>query len=1177
MRKLAGLASVVLFPLAAATSANAATTSPGSLSWAAVAIGSKGGQKVATLTNSSAAAISINGISISGGNLADFTVFSKTCGATLAAGASCTANIVFGPTGTGTRTAILNFNDSDSNSPQTVALSGLGTSGVVAASPSSLAFASTAVGSGSASQAVTLSNGNTSPITISSVAVTGANASDFVVSGTTCGASLSVNASCTATLVFKPTAAGTRTATLTFTDSAASSPQTVALSGVGGVTPATASVSPASLSFPGASIGSTSAPQTVTLSNGPGAPLTISSIAVTGANASDFVLSGTTCGASMAVSATCTATIVFHPSATGARAATLSFVDSATNSPQVVALSGSGASTGATAASPSGLSWAAVAVGTKSGQKVVTLTNANAAPITFNSISFSGANPTDFMIYSKTCGATLAAGASCTANVVFGPTATGTRTAILNFNDSDTTSPQTITLSGLGTSGVVAASPSTVAFGNTALGTTTAAHSVTLSNGNTSPITISSIGVTGANASDFLLAGTTCGSSLSVGASCSANLAFKPGAAGVRSAALSFTDSAVSSPQTVALSGFGGTLLTIAPLTPTVAVNGTLHFTSSVASTWTASCGSIGSDGTFTAPASAGSCTVTATATDGSGQTASTSVTMVASVTITPNSVRLHALNVQTFTANQPVTWSASCGSISSGGVFTAPGSAATCAIMASASNGISQSATVTANVDVANYTAWKGGGGLLGAQTNELSLTPSNVNATSFGLQWTAPVDGWVNAQPLYMNGQMVNGAPHNVVFFVTANDSVYAFDADTGIQLWQVSLIPPGATAVTGTAAGLVSAPLIGILGTPVIDPATNTMYLVAETLEQNATSFPHRLHALDLATGSEKFGGPVLVNDSQMAPVHKLQRTGMTLANGNVYFGIGSVQDIQTYHGLVFAFNAQTLAQQAVWVSTPTGSDGGVWMGGAAPSVDADGNIYLTTGDGTMDGSANFGEAVVKLSPELQVLDYFAPYNYATYNAANADLGSGDVIVVPDQAGSHPHELIACGKPTPIYVLDRDNLGQVGTTSDNIIQPLDNQLGTYSNATHSVQACFTGPAMWGQNVYFGGKYDVLKMFTLDPNTGLLSSAPVSQGTLTFGYPGADPVVSANGATNGIVWSIDTKTNSLIANDATNLANTLFTGALSAPAIRWTVPTVVNGHVYVGEQGKVFGFGLK
>lgn len=1168
---------LALCVFAGAQAASAATVSPASLSWAAVVVGSKGGQKVVTLTNPGTAAININSLSFSGANPGDFTIFSKTCGTTVAAGASCTANIVFGPTATGTRTATLNFNDSDVNSPQTVALSGLGTSGVVAASPAPVSFGSTAVGASSASQSVTLSNGSTSAITISGVTVTGANASDFLVSGKTCGASLSVGATCSATVVFRPSAAGTRTASVNFNDSATGSPQIVALSGTGGAVPATASASPASLSF-ATSLGTSSPPQSVTLSNGPGASITISSITLTGANAADFAISSSSCGASLAISATCSAGITFQPSAAGTRTATLTFVDSATNSPQVVALSGAGSSTGASAVSPSSLTWAAVAVGTRSGQKAVTLTNGNAAAITLGSITFSGANPGDFLVNNKTCAATLAAGASCTANIVFAPRATGARTAILDFNDSDSNSPQTIPLSGLGTSGVVVASPSSIPFGGSPLGTSTAPVSVTLSNGNTSPITVSGVSITGANPSDFVFSGTTCGATLGVAGTCSAKLFFKPSALGTRTASLSFNDSAASSPQMVTLSGFGGTILTVSPQNPTVVANRTVLFSSTVVSTWNATCGSIGSDGTFTAPATQGTCSVLATATDGSGQTAGTTVTITPGpVVVTPSVVQLHALNTQTFTANQPVTWSASCGNISASGVFTAPGSATACTITATASGGSGWTGTATANVDIANYTARKGGGGLLGAQTNELALTPSNVNANTFGLAWTATVDGVVNAQPLYMNALAINGVQHNVVFVATANDSVYAFDGDTGAQLWQVSLIPPGATAVVSSTVGFTSTTQIGILGTPVIDPATNTLYVVAETSEQNATYFPHRLHALDLTTGAEKFGGPVLVNDPQMAPVHKLQRTGLTLANGNVYFGIGSMQDMQPYHGFVFAFNAQTLAQQAVWNSTPTGSEGGVWMGSAAPSVDDQGNIYVTTGNGDLDGTANFGEAAVKLSPGLQVLDYFAPYNFATYNASDVDLGSGTIMVVPDQAGSHPHELIACGKPTPVYVLDRDNMGQLGTTADNIIQRLDNQLGAYSARTNSVQACFTGPAMWGQNVYFGGKYDVLKMFTLDPNTGLLSSTPVSQGTLAYGYPGADPVVSSNGATNGIVWTIDTKTNSLIASDATNLANTLFTGTLSAPAIRWTVPTVVNGHVYVGEQGEVFGFQLK
>jgi hypothetical protein len=249
----------------------------------------------------------------------------------------------------------------------------------------------------------------------------------------------------------------------------------------------------------------------------------------------------------------------------------------------------------------------------------------------------------------------------------------------------------------------------------------------------------------------------------------------------------------------------------------------------------------------------------------------------------------------------------------------------------------------------------------------------------------------------------------------------------------------------------------------------------------------------------------------------------------------------------------------------------------MGGAAPAVDEDGNIYVNTGNGTLDGTTNFGEASVKLSPTLQLLDYFAPFDFGTLNAGDVDLGSGTILVVPNQNGSHPHELIVCGKPTPVYVLDRDNLGKVSTNSDQIIQRLDNQVGAFNPKTNSTQACFTGPAMWGQNVYYGGKYDHLKMFTLDANTGLLSSSPVSQGTVAYGYPGTDPVISANGSTNGIVWTIDTSTSALIAVDATDLTKTLFSGPLAGGAIRWTVPTPINGHVYVGEEGMVFGFALK
>jgi hypothetical protein len=617
-------------------------------------------------------------------------------------------------------------------------------------------------------------------------------------------------------------------------------------------------------------------------------------------------------------------------------------------------------------------------------------------------------------------------------------------------------------------------------------------------------------------------------------------------------------------------------VLQVTPANPALAEGQQQQFSSGPAATWAASCGSISSSGNYTAPLTEGSCTITATATDGSGNTASTAAVVTSPITLTPTSVSLHALNTQSFSASQPVSWTSSCGSVSDAGLFTAPTSRGSCTLTATASSGTPFTVQAMADVDVVNYTAWKGGGGTTGDQTNESLLTPSNVNSSSFGISWTASVDGWVNAQPLYINGLMVNGSPHNVVFIATANDSVYAFDGDSGSLLWQTSLIPDGATAVSAGTVGFTSAPQIGILSTPVIDPSTKTMYVVTETSEQNATYFPHRLHALDIATGNEKLGGPVLVSDSHMAPITKLQRPGLTFANGNIYIGIGSMQDETPYNGLLFAFDATSLEQQAVWVVTPSGTEGGIWMGGAAPSVDNSGNIYVATGNGSFDGTSNFGEAAVKLSPGLQVLDYFAPYNFATYDAANVDLGSGNVMIVRDQNGPYPHELIVCGKPSPIYVLNRDNLGGVGATSDNIVQRLDNAVGRLGPKTSTIYACYSSPAMWKQNVYFVGKYDVLKMFTLDSSTGLLSSSPASQDSLVYGYPGSEPVVSASGTSNGIVWTIDTGTGALRANDASNVANSLYSGILTGGAIRWTVPTVVNGHVYAAGKGAVFGFSL-
>ncbi len=688
------------------------------------------------------------------------------------------------------------------------ALSGVNCLADSTAAPASLSWATVAVGNKGGQKVVTLTNGGAAAITISGITIAGANPADFSVFSKTCGTTLAAAASCTANVVFGPTAPGTRSATLSFTDSDTNSPQTVALSGLGAAAAGSVSAGPSSLTFAGTTTGSGSTAQSVTLSNGLATAVSITSISVAGANPADFSVSATTCGASLAASANCSISIVFTPTATGTRAATLNLTDAATNSPQTVALSGTGlAPSGSASASPASLAWASVAIGNKGGPKVVTLTNAGSTAITMNGITLGGTNPGDFSIFSKTCGTTLAASSSCTATIVFGPTASGPRSATLSFSDSTSNSPQSVALSGLGSAptGSVTASPAGLSFAITPVGSSAGSQAVTLSNSLSTAVTISGITIGGTNAGDFLISGSTCGSSLAASANCAVSLAFKPAAAGARAATLTFADAATNSPQAVALAGTGDAAMTITPLAPTVAINGTVQFNASIAATWTASCGSIGSSGLFTAPGTAGPCSVVATATDGSGQTANTIVTTAASISVTPAMANLHALNTQTFTANQPVNWSASCGSISTSGVFTAPASPGPCTITATASNGTASKATATANVDLANYTARKGGGGNLGAQTDELALTAANVNSNSFGLKWTAAVDGWVSAQPLYMNALTVNGASHNVVFIATANDSVYAFDGDSGAQLWQVSLIPAGATSIAAADGGL------------------------------------------------------------------------------------------------------------------------------------------------------------------------------------------------------------------------------------------------------------------------------------------------------------------------------------------------------------------------------------
>jgi len=442
------------------------------MTWGNVPFGQTSGSKTATLTNGGSAAVSINSITTTGTDSGDFYVSANTCGSSLAAGASCTATVYFAPKGTGTRTATLSFSDAGSNSPQSIALSGTGTastSGSVTVTPTKLTFPQTNTGSTSSAMTVTLLNGSTNSINISGIAIQGANPSDFTQVSTTCGSTLAASASCTVSITFAPATTGTLTATLDFTDSDSSSPQSVALTGIGASsTTGTATASPSSISFGDFVVDQTSSSRMVTLKNNGSSAIAITGKSITGADASDFAIISNSCGTSLGANATCYIYLTFSPTATGTRTATLTIDDGASNSPQTVALSGTGeaASTATITISPSNLDWGSQKVGVAGAPQSFTLTAGGTGSVSFSSIGFTGADAGDFSITANTCGTTLAQGASCTVTIVFKPSAIGNRVALFSVTDNATASPQTAEVSGTGANSTPQSASVTVDFGS---------------------------------------------------------------------------------------------------------------------------------------------------------------------------------------------------------------------------------------------------------------------------------------------------------------------------------------------------------------------------------------------------------------------------------------------------------------------------------------------------------------------------------------------------------------------------------------------------------------------------------------------------------------------------------------------------------------------------------------
>jgi Abnormal spindle-like microcephaly-assoc'd, ASPM-SPD-2-Hydin len=548
-------------PAGGGSPAPAVTLSPTSLVFGAQAVGTTSASQSVTLTNSGTAPLTITGITVAGTNAADFAR-TTTCPlgpSTLAAGANCSIGATFAPTAAGARAASIQVADNATGSPQSVALSGTGTAPAVTLTPTSLTFGSQLVGTTSASQSSILRNSGTAPLTIASIALSGANAADFGQTND-CPGSLAVNATCTLTVTFSPSASGSRAASVQITDNAANSPQALTLSGTGGTPAPAVTLTPTGLAFGAQLIGTTSASQTSTLKNTGTAPLTITGIALTGTNPGDFGQTND-CPGSLAVNATCTITVTFSPTAGGARAATVNIADDAAGSPHGLTLSGTGTTPApAVTLTPTSLAFGAVRVGTTSASQSSTLTNTGTAPLNISGIAVTGANAADFG-QTNDCPGSLAVNATCTITVTFSPTTTGARTASAQITDDAAGSPHSVALSGTGTAPAVTLSPAAVNFGSQRVGTTSAAQTVTLTNSGTAPLSIGSVGLTGTNAGDFAQT-TTCPLSpatLAAGANCAISVSFSPAAAGPRAASVQIADDASGSPHSVALSGTGST------------------------------------------------------------------------------------------------------------------------------------------------------------------------------------------------------------------------------------------------------------------------------------------------------------------------------------------------------------------------------------------------------------------------------------------------------------------------------------------------------------------------------------------------------------------------------------------------------------------------------------------
>jgi hypothetical protein len=905
-------------------------------------------------------------------------------------------------------------------------------------------------------------------------------------------------------------------------------------------------LSPTSLTFGSQTVGTVSVPQVVTLTNTGDAALTITLIDSTpGATFHTF----TTCGATVVPDDSCTIAVQFLPQTAGSTTGKVSVADNAAGSPQKVTLTGTGTIAGA-ATTPVSLNFGTIALGSTGASQTVTLTNQGLVVLTINSIS---SNSSDFPIVNS-CASQLSPGSSCSVSVSFTPSSSGTRIGTLTVSDSDASSPQLVQLSGAATSGTASISPPSLAFGSEQVGTTTAAQTLTLTNSGST-----AMGMVSVNASGDYAQTNTCKAAVAPGASCTISVTFTPSAAGTRAGFVTLSDTDATNLQTINLTGTGtirASTVTVSPVTASVTFTQTQQFQAFL-------------NGVLTTDV--------------------------------------------TWSVDGIVGGNARVGIISTAGLYTPPTTAGSHKILATSKSDTSQKARVLLVVtNMTGIFTQHNDNFRTGQNVQETVLTTGNVNVTQFGKLADYTVDGVNRGEPLYVPNVNIPGQGfHNVIYVADEHDSVYAFDADgrSTTPLWQVSFIDPdnGITTVPAVDVNLDCNDIgveFGVTGTPVIDSATNRMFVVARTKQVSGDdiSYHHFLHVLDIATGDDVAGSPVEITASvpgigegsedgilPFDTLHENNRAALLESNGVVYAAFSSLCDVHPYHGWVIGYDANTLAQRYVYNSSPNGQAAGVWQSGGGISADVAGHIFLETSNGLNDlssGGSEYGESVVKLgidSGTLSVADYFTPFNATALTEVDDDLSSAGAILLPDQSVGPRHLMVTAGKEGVIYLLNRDNMGHFRATDDSqILQSI-----TVDNT------CPTEGVFWGLPAYYQNQVlewpcgDSLHAFRL--HNGLLSPSAISLSPGPIFYPPPTPSISANGNSNGIVWAIDENANShsgpavVHAYDAANVSRELWNSSQAAghrdqasAASKGPVPAIANGKVYVATAVGVVVYGL-